>query len=340
MKIRFRRLAVHRFKMLLGYALAYTVLGMCWQYVGEGFIGFGTVFIGFVLGVSLALFEQSKLSDFAKKMSFRKAILVKSSLYLLVIALPFSIVGLIGGLMKGLNLVDYADWIFSLEFVFQIGIIFVFQVLVVFVWYVNRLLGPKTLIRYISGIYHQPTFESRVFLFLDMKSSTSLAEKLGEIKYFGLLNEFFRDISDPIIEREAEIYQYVGDEVVLTWSAETGLRDANCIRVFTEIVAEIHRKRDFYLQEFGHIPEFKAGLHFGTVITAEIGDIKKDIIYNGDVLNTTSRIESLCNEYGKQLIASQALVEALDLPNYVKPEQLGPVLLRGKSEPIALVALA
>ena len=176
-------------------------------------------------------------------------------------------------------------------------------------------------------------------MFLDMKSSTTIAEKLGGHKYFSLLNTFFRDITEPILEREAEIYQYIGDEIVLTWPIESGFREANCIRVFFEILAEVEHRREYYEAEFGHVPEFKAGLHFGDVITAEIGDLKKEIVYNGDVLNTTARIESMCNEYNHQLIASEELVFHLELPNSIAAKSLGPVILRGKAEPIPLVAL-
>ena len=121
---------------------------------------------------------------------------------------------------------------------------------------------------------------------------------------------------------------------------EVGLKDGNCIRVFFEILAEVERRRDYYLAEFGLVPEFKAGLHFGDVITAEVGDLKKEIVYNGDVLNTTARIESLCNDYGQQLIASEDLVSQLKLPNFIAPKPLGSVVLRGKAEAIPLMALS
>jgi adenylate cyclase len=176
-------------------------------------------------------------------------------------------------------------------------------------------------------------------MFLDLKSSTTLAEKLGGQKYFSLLNTFFRDISEPILEREAEIYQYVGDEVVLTWPVKSGFSGANCIRVFFEILAEVERRREYYETEFGNVPEFKAGVHFGDVITAEVGDLKKEIVYNGDVLNTTARIESMCNKYNQQLIASEELVSHLELPVFVAAKPLGPVTLRGKADTIPLIAL-
>ena len=167
-----------------------------------------------------------------------------------------------------------------------------------------------------------------------------LAETLGAEKYFAMLNTYFRDISEPILERGAEIYQYIGDEVVLTWPVDIALRDANCVRVFIEIMAEIHSRRKHYMKEFGCVPEFKAGLHYGEVITAEIGDLKKEIIYNGDVLNTTARIESMCNQYQHKLIASEELVRTLSLPEFIDPISLGDISLRGKAEAVSLVALA
>lgn len=176
-------------------------------------------------------------------------------------------------------------------------------------------------------------------MFLDLRSSTTIAEKLGGATYFAFLNTFFRDLSDPILDRAAEIYQYVGDEVVLTWPVDTGVRDANCVLIFTDILAQIDSRRDYYEQAFGHVPEFKAGIHFGDVITAEIGDIKKEITYSGDVLNTTARIQSKCNELGHLLIASEELTSILNLPTSITPQTLGRVELRGKAEPTALVGL-
>ena len=80
-------------------------------------------------------------------------------------------------------------------------------------------------------------------------------------------------------------------------------------------------------------------MHFGDAITAEIGDIKREIFYNGDVLNTTARIQSMCNPFDRILIASESLVSALELPEIIEPRSLGDVALRGKAEPIPLVAL-
>ena len=63
-----------------------------------------------------------------------------------------------------------------------------------------------------------------------MKSSTTIAEKIGNKQYFNLLNDLFNDITDSILSTEGEIYQYGGDEVVVSWNLEKGIKQANCLR--------------------------------------------------------------------------------------------------------------
>jgi hypothetical protein len=46
-------------------------------------------------------------------------------------------------------------------------------------------------------------------------------------------------------------------------------------------------------REFGAIPRIRGSLHFGPVIVGEIGDIKRAIVFNGDVMNTAARLEEL-----------------------------------------------
>ena len=82
------------------------------------------------------------------------------------------------------------------------------------------------------GEYHKPKNENRIFIFLDINESTSIAEDLGHTRYFMMLRRFFRDITLPIMANDGEIYQYVGDEVVLNWSntPENKLKSLKFIR--------------------------------------------------------------------------------------------------------------
>ena len=141
-------------------------------------------------------------------------------------------------------------------------------------------------------------------MFLDMKSSTTIAEQLGHVEYFRLLNKYYADISDAIIQTAGEVYQYAGDEIIVSWDLKNGLANNNCIRCFFLIKKTFKKVSESYIKRFGLTPEFKAGFHYGKVTTGEIGVIKKEIFFTGDVLNTTARIQAKCNEFGTDILIS------------------------------------
>jgi len=176
----------------------------------------------------------------------------------------------------------------------------------------------------------------RIFMFLDITSSTSIAEKLGHVKYFELLNDFFMDIAAPIEEHQGEIYQYIGDEVVVSWPLKEGIRNFNVLNCFFDIVDTIHGLSDNYQDRYNLVPAFKAGMHYGKVSTGTIGTLKKEIIYTGDVLNTTSRIEGQCNQYQVNNLLSKDLIEAFPDGGYFDFQKIGEISLRGKASFVTL----
>ncbi len=179
----------------------------------------------------------------------------------------------------------------------------------------------------------------RVFMFLDIKSSTTIAENLGHIRYFELLNDFFRDIADPIEKNKGQIYQYVGDEVVVSWNLDVGIENNHCINCFFDIHETMCELNDYYQGKYKLAPEFKAGLHYGLVSTGTVGTLKKEVIYTGDVLNTASRIESLCNQYEVNLLLSEDLLTRLDVEDHYEAEKIGEINLRGRNANITLYTL-
>ena len=146
-------------------------------------------------------------------------------------------------------------------------------------------------------------------------------------------------MSEPILETDAEIYQYVGDEVILTWKMKSGLEEANCVRAFFLIEEHLRAHSDRFFSRYGVVPEFKAGVHAGEVLTAQIGELKSEIVFNGDVLNTTARIQASCNELERRLLVSAELMKDLALGPEYAVEDMGAIPLRGKSEPVALYAV-
>lgn len=188
--------------------------------------------------------------------------------------------------------------------------------------------------------YKRPFSEvERIFMFLDIRSSTTIAEDLGHVQYFDLLNDFFKDIAEPISNNKGQIYQYVGDEVVVSWPMDDGLSKANCLQCFFDIVDIMGKLNSKYTSKYALAPSFKAGMHYGKVSTGTVGTLKKEIIYTGDVLNTASRIEGLCNKHNVDLLLSKDLVDQLPLNHAFQPKRIGEISLRGKSTEIMLFTI-
>lgn len=204
---------------------------------------------------------------------------------------------------------------------------------------VSSKFGQGTFWNIIRGKYNTPKEEKRIFMFLDLNSSTTMAEKLGDETYHALLQDFFADITDPIVNNKGNIYQYVGDEVVIAWTHEEGIENAHCLKCFFDMKQVMMAKEPKYIQRYGLVPTFKAGLHCGRVVAGEIGVIKRDITYSGDVLNTTSRIQNMCKELNVEILASSNVLKELILSDLYTAEPLGAIKLRGKSQEIALSTL-
>jgi len=297
---------------------------------------------GFPLGIVFGLLELflfKKAEIRFRQWSFTKILLFKTLLYTAVIYFVTVTITIVAGLFEGHQLSEVPAYLASMAQLVLVIYTLVIYGLLIFFLQINHLLGEGILWKFIRGRYHKPREEERIFMFLDMKSSTSIAEKLGHVSFYALVNELFHEISQPVLQTKAEIYQYVGDEVVLTWEMEDGLQNSNCLKIFFIFRENLLRKSENYIRDFGVKPEFKAGLHFGKVISAQIGDLKREIVYNGDVLNTTARIQSECNKYKRDCLVSGPLVDRLKQMNGYIWERIDAVILRGKEKEMELFSV-
>ena len=208
-------------------------------------------------------------------------------------------------------------------------IIYVFKV-------VRAKIGNRVFTNLLLGKYHFPREESRIFMFLDMKDSTVYGEKLGHIKFSALIQDCFGDLTEAIKKHKAEVYQYVGDEAILTWKIKNGLQSLHCLSTYFSFMDTLQSRGEFYMSKYGFQPFFKAAVHIGPVTVAEVGIVKREIAYHSDVLNTTARIQSKCNELNASLLISQDLMKKLDQKWDYSIKPVGSLFLKGKSEPESL----
>lgn len=205
---------------------------------------------------------------------------------------------------------------------------------------IARVIGPRIFGNMLIGRYHVPIEEKRIFLFIDLAGSTMLARQLGDLGVQRLLTRFFFDLGQPVAEHGGEIHAYIGDEVIVTWPFDKGTTDGRCVRCYFAIRDVLAAKADTYRNLFGVTPQIRAGLHGGPVVISECGDAKKSIVYFGDTMNTSARLEGEAKRLERDLIVSRELLLAMDLPTEFKAEPMEDVVLRGHDHPTGLVALS
>jgi adenylate cyclase len=211
--------------------------------------------------------------------------------------------------------------------------------LAVFVLQVGRLVGDRTLRDIVLGRYHRSHTEERFFLFVDIAGSTPLGERIGPEAIHRFLGEVFRLASEPIDDHAGDVHQYVGDEIVITWTVDEGKPGARPIACFFAIEDALDRAAPHFEREFGTVPRLHAALHAGRVVTGEVGGSRRAIVYHGDVMNTTSRIEQATRDLGRQFLVSADALERLADGHGFAREDLGPQRLRGRAAPVQLYAI-
>jgi adenylate cyclase len=207
--------------------------------------------------------------------------------------------------------------------------------LITMVHQISRKIGPGVFWSWMTGKYHRPKEEEWVFMFLDLKDSTPLAERLGSLEFSALLQQFFSDLGWAVYATKATVSHYIGDEAVIVWRPERAFKNANCLRLFFRMQQEIKKRAAFYQARFGVVPTFKAGVHIGPVVAAEVGRAKSEIVYHGDAVNTTARIVGMCASLGRDLLVSKEIAARL-ADTALSFESLGAHELKGKSEPVEI----
>jgi adenylate cyclase len=290
--------------------------------------------IGFVVTMFEISIDHEPMRSQMARLPFTYTLLLRSVVYVLVIvAVHFAIMAVRRrlGIPGGVGVSDLLDTVvFSSAAAFAVN----------FVMQVSNLLGPRTLINFFTGRYHEPLQENRFVLFVDIAGSTGLAERLGGIGIHRFLDRTFRLLNGPVIDHRGEILGYVGDELIVTWPEKAGAVDARPFRCFLAMRETLERASPRLMQEFGAAPKIRGSLNFGPVIVGEIGDIKRAIVFNGDTMNTAARLEELSRTVDGGFIAARAAIERFDAAAPAGLRDLGVMPIRGRADTIAVMGLA
>ncbi len=255
------------------------------------------------------------------------AILV--AVFLIVMHVNHALWGRLGALSDA-----YARLPVTLPIIFGLG------VAAITVIRVTGFLGARNVAYLMVGKYHRPVMEKKVFLFLDIRGSTQLVERLGPIEARALIGKFFFDISAPIADNGGEVYRFTGDGLVATWNWDVALKGDAILNAIDGIREAVSKDEDKYLQRFGVVPRFRIGVHGGDIVVSEEGDIRRAIGFYGDTIHIAARMEQKAKELGVEIVISEAVASQLNRLEQGGLKLLTEETVRGISHPIGMYTLA
>tara|TARA_R110002051_G_scaffold280349_1_gene341954 strand:+ start:9944 stop:10996 length:1053 start_codon:yes stop_codon:yes gene_type:complete len=294
------------------------------------------LFSGLLFGSLEYLYEKYVF----RNMGFGKAVFLGSLGYVLVIVLIIVLALIVFSSLsvESYSAEEYWNVILSKQTILLTCYFFIVGTFTNLFREIDKKFGRGNLWIMFRGDYYTPKEEEKIFLFLDLKSSTQTAETIGHFKYSKMLQDCFRDLG-VVDTYAAEIYQYVGDEAVLSWDLRKGIENNNCIMAFYAFKSILTVNQKQYLDAYGIVPEFKAGIHLGKVVTAEIGELKREIAHHGDTINTAARIQEKCNILGKELLISEETKNSLMASTSLEYHDEGEIRLKGKAKKVRIFSV-
>jgi adenylate cyclase len=284
-----------------------------------------------IAGISLFVL-QGPMRPWLGTLSFTAGLTVRSAIFAAIIlpTLYFQLGSVIAGVPvdpthKGL----WIDIVFAVVFVTLANLIIG----------IANIIGPRAFLNFVTGRYHAPIEENRFVLFVDIAGSTGLAESLGGVGIHRLLDRTFRLLTLSVVDFRGEVLNYVGDEVIVTWPERAGAIDCRPLRCFMAMRDELARASGSLQREFGAAPRIRGSLHFGPVIIGEIGDVKRAIVFNGDVMNTAARLEELSRGVEGGFLVSRAAMQRFGSPSPFAVRDLGRLPIRGRADGIDVIGI-
>ena len=287
------------------------------------------IFIGLGVGLFEEFYVQSPRGRWLRSMRPLRSIPIYIGVVVVLYLIAVHVVHILLGRLDDLPTV-YARLPWGLSFFAA------FSVVGILVMRVAHFIGTKTLLDLALGTYHRPVLVKRMLLFLDIQSSTALAERLGAFGMREFVSKFLFDVSKPITDHGGDIYLYTGDGLIASWNWADAIRQDTILRAIDAMFAAVADERPVYERQFGTAPVFRIGVHGGDVVVSEQGDTKRSIGIYGDAINIAARMEQAAKAHGVSCILSADVVDALT--DRADIEMIGEEAVKGITTPIRIWA--
>ena len=207
----------------------------------------------------------------------------------------------------------------------------------------ERFLPPTVVERVLQGDTLRLEGDRRTVtvVFTDLRGSTALADSLDPESVVAIVNTYLRTMARAVVDRGGIIDKFTGDGLMAIFGAigdtSTGVRAAAGAAL--DMRAAIGALNTERTAMGAPVLKHGVGLHVGEVVLGAIGlPERSDYTAMGDTVNTASRMESLCKEFGVDAVLSADIAGQLDGTVALRP--LGEATVKGKTLPITVFTLA
>ena len=174
-------------------------------------------------------------------------------------------------------------------------------------------------------------------LFTDIRSFTSISERLSPPQLVSLLNRYFAPMTALVRRSTGTVDKFVGDAMVAFWNAPLDVPDhpKKALFALMEMKRALADLNETFEREFGFRLSSGAGLHCGV---AHVGNMGTADLMNytavGDTVNLASRLEGMCPIYGVDMVLSRDIIKKCDSVFYWK--KIDSVRAKGRTEPVEI----
>lgn len=204
----------------------------------------------------------------------------------------------------------------------------------------SQQVSPEVAKELLSDSYKSGANKLRAcIMFLDIRNFTPFSETRDAAEINQYQNDVFGFMIDIISEHNGIINQFMGDGFLASFGAPVspGNHSQNAVNASLEILKELEERCSS-----GQLLDTKIGigLHTGEIVTGNVGTAKRrQYSVTGNTVILASRIEQLNKQFKSELLLSKEVLNDLnDIENYTF-EPLGPIQLKGRSEPVEVIKL-
>jgi len=331
--------AFSAFTALLGAGIGFFVVALGEPLPWPPVLG---VIIGTTLGIAIGVSEEFVIPRLSGRFGFHALNAIRLAIYAVAIAIWIVLANAvldsaILGITVGEGALNYLrDDILARDMLLAVFA----AVIAIFGLQLLKLHRPREILQLLAGKYYYPEEEERIVLFADLADSSAIVERLSPVMASRFLRDCFADISEPILAWSGEVYQHLGDGIIVTWPNMRPRSAERSIQCFFEIRRLLLAREALYRDRYDAVPRFRGGLHAGRVTATWVGEARRELALHGDVLHVASRLQALCKTKGVDCLVSREWLDCLVLPKVFEAVDLGEVELRGRSTAVRVFSVS